>query len=106
MATTALNINGKRLKIMTRPVPVSKKDDIEDIKVFTEVTLYECDDDFMPVIIGAVTVHENDEETYHRELRVASFNEGHFVPDQSTDYKWNPGYNPEEDTNDGSETAL
>lgn len=106
MATTALNINGKRLKVMTRPVPVSKKDDIEDIKIFTEVTLYECDEDFMPVVAGAITVHEDDEETYHKNLRIAGKEAGHFVPDQSTDYKWHPDYNPEEDTNDGSETAL
>jgi hypothetical protein len=106
MATTALEIDGKRLKIITIPAPVSKTDDENNIKVFTKVTLYNCDDNFMPSDIGAVTIHEDDEETYHRQLRIVSHQAGHFVPHESTDYKWNPDYNPAEDTNDGSETAL
>ena len=106
MATTALEIGGKKLKIMTIPAPVSKTDDENDVKMFTKVTLYECDQDFMPMDLGAVTIHEDDEETYHRQLREVANQSGHFVSSQSTDYKWNPGYNPAEDTNDGSETAL
>lgn len=106
MATTALEIDGKKLKIMTLPAPVNKTDDENDVKVFTQVTLYSCDQDFMPMDVGAVTIHEDDEETYHRNLREVAHQAGHFIPDQSTDYKWNPGYNPAEDTNDGSETAL
>jgi hypothetical protein len=102
MATTALEIGGKKLKIMTIPAPVSKTDDENDVKI----TLYDCDQDFMPMDLGAVTIHEDDEETYHRQLREVAHQAGHFVSSQSTDYKWNPGYNPAEDTNDGSETAL
>ena len=106
MATTALEIDGRKLKIMTTSEYVSKTDNENQLKLFTKVTLYSCDSDFMPADVGAVTIHEDDEETYHRNLRAVAHQAGHFVPDQSTDYKWNPGYNPAEDTNDGSETAL
>jgi hypothetical protein len=106
MATTALEIDGRRLKIMTTSEYVSKTDDKNEVKLFTKVTLYSCDLDFMPMDVGAVTIHENDEENYHRELRAVAHQAGHFIPSQSTDYKWNPDYNPAEDTNDGSETAL
>jgi hypothetical protein len=106
MATTALKIDGQNLKIMTTATPVAKSSHPDDVKVFTKVALYTCDEDFMPNGVGAVTIHEDDEETYHKKLRIDAEKAGHFVPEQSTDYKWNPNYKPEEDTNDGSETAL
>jgi hypothetical protein len=106
MATTALKILGRKLKVMTTVTPVASIENPEEFKLFTKVTLHICDEDFIPTEVGATSIHEEDEETYHRKLRELSEKEGHFVPDQSTDYKWNPGYKPEEDTNDGSETAL
>jgi hypothetical protein len=56
--------------------------------------------------MASKSIHEHDEETYHKELRKQASEKGHFVPEESTDYEWNPGYNPENDIDYGSESAI
>lgn len=49
------------------------------------------------------TTDPRTEEEYHRELRSSSSQQGHFVPQYSTDPEWNPGYLPPiEETDEGS----
>ncbi len=97
MAVTALKVGENRIKFMTLPEELVTSRDGETQKKFLTVDLRACDEDFIPSGIGSYSVHEDDEETYHRKLRIAATEKGHFVPEQSTDHEWNPGYNPEDD---------
>ena len=97
MAVTALKVGENRIKFMTLPEELVTSKDGETQKKFLTVDLRACDEDFIPSGIGSYSVHEDDEETYHRKLRIAATEKGHFVPEQSTDHEWNPGYKPEDD---------
>ena len=94
MACTAIKIGDVRIKIITTPVSFPNTEGV--IRNFTDVQLYKCDDDFIPEGSASRSIHEDDEETYHKNLRKESFERGHFVKEESTDIEWNPDYKPEE----------
>jgi len=97
MAVTALKIGEQRLKFMTTPEESITSRDGTTQKLFLTIDLRICDEDFIPVGSGSVSVHEGTEEDYHKALRKAAQEKGHFVPEESTDYQWHPDYKPEED---------
>lgn len=97
MAVTALKIGSKRIKFMTTPAELITSKDGTTQKLFLTIDLRVCDEDFIPVGSGSVSVHEGDEEAYHKALRAAAQEKGHFVPEESTDHQWHPDYKPEED---------
>ena len=106
MAVTALKIGDTRIKFMTVPGEPITSEDGTSTKSFLQVELYTCDEEFIPQGMASRSIHEHDEETYHKELRKQASEKGHFVPEESTDYEWNPGYNPENDIDYGSESAI
>jgi hypothetical protein len=106
MAVTALKIGDVRIKFMTVPGEPITSEDGTSTKSFLQVELYTCDEEFIPQGMASKSIHEHDEETYHKELRKQASEKGHFVPEESTDYEWNPGYNPENDIDYGSESAI
>jgi hypothetical protein len=106
MAVTALQIGDVRIKFMTVPGEPITSEDGTSTKSFLQVELYTCDEEFIPQGMASKSIHEHDEETYHKELRKQASEKGHFVPEESTDYEWNPGYNPENDIDYGSESAI
>ncbi len=106
MAVTALKIGDVRVKFMTVPGEPITSEDGTSTKSFLQVELYTCDEEFIPQGMASRSIHEHDEETYHKELRKQASEKGHFVPEESTDYEWNPGYNPENDIDYGSESAI
>jgi len=97
MAVTALKVGDNRIKFMTLPEELVTSQDGENQKKFLTVDLRACDEDFIPSGIGSYSVHEDDEETYHKKLRIAALEKGHFVPEESTNHEWHPGYKPEDD---------
>jgi len=92
MPVTALKVGEQRIKFLTLGSDVVKSNDGTKEKAFLTVDLRICDKDFVPLIKGHTSIHDEDEETYHRKLRVAATEKGHFVPEESTDPEWNPGY--------------
>jgi hypothetical protein len=94
MAVTALKIGDQRIKFMTMGSEVIKSKDGTREKAFLSIDLRVCDEDFIPVGGGSISVHEDDEQTYHTNLRIQAQEKGHFVPEESTDHQWNPGYDP------------
>ena len=98
MATTAIQIGDIKMKFMTLPAHLTNE---EGVKQFLDITLYQCDEDFIPTGQSSHSMHEDDEETYHRTLRLQATEKGHYVPEESTDPQWNPNYiEPEEDGNE------
>ncbi len=97
MAVTALQIGDQKIKFLTTPAQLITSEDGQSQKLFLTIELRICDEDFIPVGMSSMSVHEGDEESYHKALRIASKEKGHFVPEESTDYEWNPDYKPEED---------
>lgn len=94
MPTTALKVGEQRIKFITMGSELIKSKDGTREKSFLNIELRICDEDFIPVGPGSISVHEDDEETYHRNLRAQAHEKGHFVPEESTDHEWNPGYDP------------
>lgn len=92
MPVTALKIGEQRLKFMTMGSEVIKSKDGKTEKSFLSIDLRVCDEDFIPTGPGSISVHGDDEETYHRNLRIQAKEKGHFVPEESTDPEWNPDY--------------
>jgi len=74
----------------------------------TDVDLYHCKDDFEPVGDPMMTALLVEEEAYHKKLRLEASEKGHFIPEESTDPQWNPGYvePPEEIEDDGSQDTV
>lgn len=97
MAVTALKVGDQRIKFMTLPAELIKSKDGETEKLFLTVDLRVCDENFIPAGVGSISVHGGDEESYHKALRQAATEKGHFVPEESTDHQWNPGYDPAKD---------
>jgi hypothetical protein len=98
MACTALKITKQdgtivRIKMMTVWNPPQ-----------TDVDLYHCNDDFMPIGNAMMSASPMDEEVYHKELRIQATAKGQFIPEESTDPEWSPGYvePPEEIEENGS----
>jgi len=111
MATTALKVENPgeeivRVKFMTNPIEVPAKDG-NGTKVFLDVELHTCDEDFIPKGRTSKTVQDRSEEEYHRDLRKQAAEKGHFVAEESTNPEWNPvitldGNGEEDDTNQPS----
>lgn len=101
MACTALKITKEdgsivRVKFMTVWNPPQ-----------TDVDLYQCNDDFFPIGDAAMSAVDMDEELYHKKLREEATVKGHFVPEESTDPQWNPGYvEPPEEVENGSQDPV
>lgn len=102
MPVTAIKIGEVRLKFMTTPMDHVLSEDGKTQKSFTSIELYQCDGDFIPVGTGSLSIHDKDEETYHKALRIEGASKGHFVPEESTDPEWNPGYDPNQYLIDGA----
>jgi len=100
MAVTALKIGEQRLKFMTTPAELITSQDGKSQKLFLTIDLRICDEDFIPVGTGSISIHDGDEESYHKALRIAAKEKGHFVPEESTDHQWHPDYKPEEDNDE------
>lgn len=96
MPTTALEVGKQKIKFITMGSEVIKSKDGTKEKSFLNVELRICDEDFIPMGPGSLSIHEDNEETYHRNLRIEAKKKGHFVPEESTDHEWNPDYKPEE----------
>jgi len=90
MAVTALKIGKYRMKFMTLPEKLIKSNDGETEKLFFTVDLRVCDEDFIPTGKGSFSINEGTEEDYHKTLRKAAQEEGHYIPEESTDPEWNP----------------
>lgn len=92
MPVTAIKTDSDRLKFMTIIMEPVVSEDGKTTKNFISIELIRCDEDFMPVGMGSKSIDGRDEETYHKELRLAATIQGQFVPEESTDPQWNPGY--------------
>jgi len=97
MPVTALKVGDQRVKFITTGSEVITSKDGTTEKTFLTVDLRVCDEDFIPLRQGNISVHDEDEETYHRKLRIAAKERGHFVPEESTDHQWHPDYKPEDE---------
>ena len=64
----------------------------QDSKEHLLVDIYECNEDWIEVGKPTEGTHIDNEETYHRNLRIESMKRGHFVRGQSTNPEWNPDY--------------
>jgi len=77
-----------------------KKDDIthkvkfmsQQQPTYLELLIYYCDDEFIPIGNPEHNASDILEEDYHKNLRKAAAEHNHFVPEQSTNPEWNPGY--------------
>jgi len=56
----------------------------------TAVDTFICDEEFIPTGNPMMTNDPRDEVTYHKELRQASKEKGHFIEEESTNPEWNP----------------
>lgn len=63
------------------------------------VSIYACDEEFVPLNKPHVVELEGDEEDYHKKLRKDSHEKGHFVAGHSTNPEWSPDYVPHIDEN-------
>jgi len=71
---------------------------------FTDIDLFTCNEDFAPIGNPGITQVEMDEESYHKKLRIDASAKNQYVPEESTDPQWNPGYT--EPQEDGSQNTL
>lgn len=86
MACTALKITKEdgtvnRIKMMTVPYPG-----------YVDVDVYNCNEEFIPVGEPMMSQVEMEESEYHKKLRAEASEKGHYIPLQSTDRHWDPGY--------------
>lgn len=86
MACTALKITKEdgtvnRIKMMTVPYPG-----------YVDVDVFNCNEEFIPIGEPMMSQVEMDESEYHKKLRSEASEKGHYVPEESTDPHWNPGY--------------
>lgn len=110
MATTALKMEvpGQepvRIKFMTTLIEAPAKDG-NGTKVFLDVEVHLCDEEFIPKGRTSKTVQDRSEEEYHRDLRLQAAEKGHFVAEESTDPEWNPVINLNENGDDTDQTPL
>jgi len=80
-------------------LPDPKKEGTKKIKFITQdfavnlsIDIYQCDEDWVPMGEPTQGTHTDDEELYHRNLRSEAAKRGHYVPQESTNPEWNPGY--------------
>lgn len=108
MATTALKLENPgqdsvRVKFMTVYIEAPAKDG-NDTKLFLDVEVHLCDEEFIPQGRTSKTVQDRSEEEYHKDLRKQAAEKGHFVAEESTNPEWNPVItldgNGEEDNTD------
>lgn len=57
-----------------------------------DIDLYHCNEEFIPIGEPLMSQVEGDEESYHKKLRLEASEKNQFVPEESTDRDWNPGY--------------
>ena len=72
----------------------------------TDVDVFICNEEFMPVGNANMTTSDMDEESYHKKLRQEATEKGQFVPEESTDNHWNPGYVEPIEEEDGTENPV
>lgn len=60
-------------------------------EIYTDVDIFECDEDFIPRGNPAMGVDKRLEDEYHIELRKEAARWGQYVPEESTNPEWNPG---------------
>ncbi len=101
MPVTALKIGEVKIKFMTTPTQYVQKED--EYKDFTKVEVCVCNEEFIPIGTPSVSIHEDPESKFHADLRLESSKYNHFIPEESTNPEWNPGYKEEEN---GSESTL
>lgn len=87
MPVTALNLpdpkggGHKKVKFIT-----------DDSVPYLLVNIYQCDEDWIPQGKPTEGTHTDDEEAYHRLLRIEASKREHYVKEQSTNPEWNPDY--------------
>jgi hypothetical protein len=54
------------------------------------IALYSADEEFKPMGPPQESIHEDPEETWHKNLRRDASEKGHYVPQFSTNPEWNP----------------
>lgn len=59
-------------------------------EIYTDVDVYQCNEEFIPVGKPEMGVHKSLEHDYHTELRSEAAKLGQFVPEESTNPEWNP----------------
>lgn len=101
MPVTALKIGEVKIKFMTMPTQYVQKED--EYKDFLKVEVCVCNDEFIPIGTPSVSIHEDSEDVFHRNLRLESSKFDHFVKEESTNPEWNPDYKHEEH---GSEITI
>lgn len=95
MALTSLKLNEKdRLQFIT-----------DQLEEGLKVMVYTCDENWKPQGEPAISGDKRTEEVFHRELRQAALEKGHYVPEHSTDPDWNPGL-PTDKTEPSNEPTL
>ena len=78
-----------RVKVMTGPVQRGGE-------FFTEVTMYQCDENWIPTGLLSHAVKEESEEEIHKMIRKEAFEKEQLNKDESTNVELNPDYNEEE----------
>lgn len=94
MPCTALRVHDPEkgtvhVKFMTNMIEAPAKEG-DTTKLFLNIEVYLCDEDFIPQGTTSKTLMDRDEEEYHRDLRKQAHEKGHYVPEESTDPEWNP----------------
>jgi hypothetical protein len=110
MATTTLKVEQPgqdpvRVKFMTTYIEAPAKDG-SGTKVFLDVEVYVCDEEFVPQGRTSKTVQDRSEEDYHKDLRAQAAEKGHFVPEESTNPEWNPVIDLDENGEDRDSAAI
>jgi hypothetical protein len=60
-----------------------------------DVDIFLGDSDYIPVGKPSFGTDPRPEEEYHKALRIDAAARNEFIPEQSTNYEWNPDYEPE-----------
>lgn len=71
----------KRIKFVT-----------QDFEHNLSIDIYQCDENWIEVGQPTEGTHVDNEELYHKTLREEAEKRGHYVPEESTNSEWNPGY--------------
>lgn len=86
MAITALRIPvGEELtqNLMFSTIPTTINPDV------LAVTIYQCNDEFIPQKVLQTTIDKRPEEQFHIELRTQASKKNHFIKGHSTNPEWN-----------------
>jgi hypothetical protein len=86
MAITALSIpvqEGLVQHLMFSTIPTQMNPEV------LGVTIYQCNEEFVPQKVLQTTIDKRSEEQYHTELREVASKKNHFVKGHSTNPEWN-----------------